>query len=135
MKWAEKRKIKEPYRQPFGDAITKKYGRPMGWVVFMGAVEKIFFPATLLVMGILRMWEPLLVTVAAESGISIGVLLFISRSPEHNRFMNSRSRGLEYFAKGLLLTPIRYMSILYDLVTVSVFTGQVWFSKETRWRK
>jgi glycosyltransferase involved in cell wall biosynthesis len=131
----EKRKIKEPYRQPFGDAITKKYGRPMGWVVFMGAVEKIFFPATLLVMGILRMWEPLLVTVAAESGISIGVLLFISRSPEHNRFMNSRNRGLEYVAKGLLLTPIRYMSILYDLVTVSVFTGQIWFNKEKRWRK
>jgi hypothetical protein len=35
----EKRRVAEPYRQAFGEEITKKRGRPMGWVLLMGVVE------------------------------------------------------------------------------------------------
>lgn len=131
----EKRRIKEPYRQPFGDDYTQKFGRPIGWAVLLGAFEKIFFPTALLVMLILRLWEPLLVTIIAETIISTTILLVISRTPQKNRFLKSTWRGIQYFLKGILLTPVRYLSLFYDLVTILIFLSQVWIFKNTRWRK
>lgn len=43
-KIAEMRHIEEQYRQPFGIPYTLQYGRPIGWVLLMSAVEKVFFP-------------------------------------------------------------------------------------------
>lgn len=37
----EMRRIKEAYRQAFGTEYTKRYGRPLGWVFFASAIEKI----------------------------------------------------------------------------------------------
>jgi len=131
----ERRKIKEAYRQPFGDNVTHKLGRPMGWVTFMGAFEKIAFPTTMLIMLLMQLWEPLIVTIIAESALSIGILLIISRRKDEVRRYRSWARGVEYFFKGIFLTPMRYMSLLYDLVTISVFASHVWVSGERRWRK
>ncbi|MCP5052819.1 MAG: glycosyltransferase family 2 protein [bacterium] len=130
----EKRKIKEAYRQPFGEGFTKRAGRPMGWVTFTAAFEKIAFPTTMLIMLLLQLWEPLIVTIAAESALSLGILLFISRRKDEVRAYRSWLRGVEYFFKGLLLIPIRYLSLMYDLVTIGVFATHVW-SGERRWRK
>ena len=131
----EKRIIREPYRQPFGDEFTEKYGRPIGWPIFLGAVEKIFFPTILVIMLVLKLWEPLLITVIAETVISTTILLLIARAPQANRFLKSTWRGIGYFFRGILLTPIRYLSLLYDLVTMMIFLIQVWFFKGIRWRK
>lgn len=46
----ELRVIKEQYRQPFGEDYTRRYGRPIGWVMFMSAVEKIGFPTALIII-------------------------------------------------------------------------------------
>jgi hypothetical protein len=131
----ERRKIKEAYRQAFGDDRTQKEGRPMGWVTLFSAVEKIAFPTTVLIMVILQLWEPLLITIIAESVLSVGILLVISRRKK-DRVKRYRSwlRGIEYFFKGVFLIPIRYMSLMYDLVTIGVFASHVW-TGERRWRK
>ena len=48
-----RRQIAEPYRQAFGRERTGRYGRPAKWMLMMSAVEKVFFPTTLLIMIIL----------------------------------------------------------------------------------
>jgi glycosyltransferase involved in cell wall biosynthesis len=120
----EKRRIKEQYRQTFGEEHTRKFGRPMGWVLLMAAIEKVFFPAALLIMIILRLWEPLGVTIAAETLLSLSILTFIAKG-----------HRAEYFLKGLLVTPMRYSSLLYDLFTIGRFSADLWIFRNRRWRK
>jgi len=119
-----KRKIKEQYRQPFGVDYTIKYGRPIGWVLFMSALEKVAFPTTLTIMMILHMWTALLLTVSIESVLSVCVLMMIAKG-----------HRLEYFLKGVLAIPMRYSVILFDLVTMIRFAADLWVFKNRRWRK
>ena len=37
----EQRRIAEPYRQPFGERLTREQGRPIGWVLVFTALEKL----------------------------------------------------------------------------------------------
>jgi len=120
----EKRLISEPYRQAFGEGYTQKYGRPIGWVLLMSAIEKIFFPFVLLAMIILRLWEPLAITAIAETILSVGILTIIAKG-----------RRFECLMKGIMVTPMRYMSLLYDLVTIGRFSVDLWITKNRRWRK
>ena len=121
---AEHRRIKEQYRQPFGLAHTMKFGRPIGWVLFMSAFEKVAFPTTLLIMILLQLWEPLAVTLLAESALAVGLLTWAARG-----------RRLEYLGKGLAVTPLRYGVLLFDLVTIGRFAFDLWISRNRRWRK
>lgn len=120
----DRRRRREPYRQPFGLDKTKQLGRPMGWVILTAAMEKVFFPAALAIMLILRLWEPLAVTLAAETIISVGLLTAVSTG-----------RRIRMFLQGILVTPLRYASLLFDLVTISRFAGDVWFTRNRLWRK
>jgi len=119
-----KRLIKEQYRQTFGMEHTLKYGRPIGWVLFMSAMEKIFFPTALLIMIILQMWEPLAITLVAEMIISLIILTIIAKG-----------RRLEYMFKGLLVSPLRYLALLFDIITIGRFASDVWITRNKRWRK
>lgn len=132
---ADKRVIREPYRQPFGLEFTREYGRPIGWVILLSAVEKVFFPFAMLLMMLLGWWETLAITLAAETVVSLTVLGFVARSPKQSVFYRPKYRGLRYFFKGLLVTPIRYLSLLYDLVTIGIFVVHVWILRERKWRK
>ncbi len=120
----EKRKIKEPYRQVFGDERTEKYGRPMGWSIFTSLAEKILFPITLLLMIIFQMWDALLLTLVLEAFVSIGVLIYINKG-----------KRWEYMLKGVLSTPVRYLSLLYDFVTFIRFLADILIFRDKRWRK
>lgn len=120
----ERRKAREPYRQPFGLDKTLQLGRPMGWVTLTYAMEKIFFPTAVLIMLILKLWEPLAVTLAAETIVSVGILTAVSNG-----------RRLNMFFKGILVTPIRYASLLFDLVTITRFASDLWITRNRRWRK
>jgi glycosyltransferase involved in cell wall biosynthesis len=120
----ERRAIREPYRQAFGRARTESLGRPAGWIVAMSAVEKVFFPVTLLILAILRAWEPLAITVAVETAIcmfALGVVM--------------KGRRLEYVAKALLVTPIRYALLATELVTLGRFANDLWITNNRSWRK
>ncbi|KZC15465.1 glycosyl transferase family 2 [Rhodanobacter sp. FW510-R12] len=120
----EMRKIAEPYRQAFGEEVTRRYGRPLGWIIFMSAIEKIGFPTALIVMPLLRMWEPLLITVLAESLLSLMVLVVISKGERWKAF-----------GKSLLVTPLRYALILTEIVTIGRFASDLWITRNRKWRK
>jgi len=120
----EKRTIREAYRQPFGIDYSRTYGRPMGWIIFASALEKVFFPTTMLIMTILRMWEALLITVAIETAVSVGILAIIAEG-----------RRFKMLVKGLLLTPVRYSVLAFDFITIMRFAVDLWITKNRRWRK
>ena len=120
----DKRKNYDPYRQAFGDHVLRRLGRPIGWAVFLSLGEKIFYPTAIVIMISLGLWEELSVTVLAEIVVTTSVLTYVAK--EHR---------VQYFFKGLAATPIRYMSLFYDWVTVGRFAKDIWISKNTRWRK
>jgi len=120
----QKRKIVEAYRQAFGTNITQIYGRPMGWVVFFALLEKITFPVVLLIMIALRLWEPLLITVIAESTFTILVLVYLANG-----------HRIEYFFKALITTPIRYALVFVDAFTMIGFLFDLFILKDRSWRK
>lgn len=118
------RKIQEPYREAFGDNVTVQYGRPMGWVIFVSLLEKTLYPTTILIMMLFQAWEVLGLTIALETLISVGVLVAISKG---ERF--------SYFIKGIVATPLRYATILFDLYTMTRFATDIWLTKKKGWRK
>lgn len=119
-----KRKIKEAYRQPFGSAFTKQYGRPMGWVIFASAAEKVFFPAAIIIVALLQWWEALAVTLIAETALSVGLMAALNKDER-----------MKTIIKGLLMTPVRYLSLLYDAVTMTRFAADLWLTGNRGWRK
>jgi hypothetical protein len=121
---ANLRKVQEQYRQPFGEQYTQQYGRPIGWALFLGAAEKIGFPTSLVIMLILRMWEALAVTLVAELLVSLSVLFVVARG--------ARFRTL---AKGVLITPLRYVLMVADTITIGRFAVDLWITGNRKWRK
>jgi glycosyltransferase involved in cell wall biosynthesis len=120
----ELRLIKEQYRQPFGDKYTLEYGRPIGWAMFLSGIEKIGFPTAIIILLILRMWEPLAVTLIAEVLVSMAVLFIVARG---SRIVTT--------LKGLLMTPVRYAMILADSWTIVRFAFDIWITGNRKWRK
>jgi hypothetical protein len=120
----ERRRIAEPYRQPFGVEYTKRNGRPIGWVLLTSAIEKVAFPASLIIMLMIRAWEPLVITVVAETIVALGALVIVARG-----------QRLEYFAKGILISPLRYGLIFWDAITISRFAKDLWITRNRKWRK
>jgi glycosyltransferase involved in cell wall biosynthesis len=120
----DRRRVGEPYRQPFGREYTRRFGRPVGWLLVAGAIEKVFFPVALLIMLLLREWEALFVTIGAESVIALTALVLITKGER-----------VQYFFKGLAVVPLRYVLIASELVTVARFAVDLWVSKNRKWRK
>ena len=120
----ERRVIGEPYRQAFGRARTIALGRPAGWTLAMSAIEKVFFPTSLLIMAILGWWEALAVTVVAETAVTLLALCLVMKG-----------KRLEYVFKGLLATPIRYALLGTELITLARFAVDLWITGNRKWRK
>ena len=122
---AERRQVKEAYRQPFGIDYTKKYGRPIGWTILFGLIEKISFSLILLGLIVFRRWEMLEFTVVAELGLLLALTVVLSL----------QQRRLDYIWKMILSTPVRYFVAMYDLVVTVSFVVDVWVLKDFNWRK
>ena len=120
----DRRRIREPYRQAFGSAQTRHYGRPVGWTVMSSAVEKVGFPTVLLVMALLGNWEGLLITVCAETVLTVAALVIAMKD-----------QRLEYLVKGIAVTPIRYALLATEFVTIARFASDLWVTKNRKWRK
>ena len=120
----DRRRIREQYRQAFGREYTRKNGRPVGWLLAAGAIEKVFFPTALLIMVLLGHWEAFWVTLAAESLIGLTALVLVTKG-----------QRIEYFFKGLAVMPVRYVLIVADLVTIGRFATDLWITKNRNWRK
>ena len=72
----ERRAVGEPYRQSFGRDHTAQFGRPMGWVLVMTAVEKMLFPTILVLMCTFGLWETLALTIIGGLFLTTSVTLF-----------------------------------------------------------
>ena len=120
----ERRVAREPYRQAFGRTRTESHGRPAGWILMMAAVEKVFFPTALLIMLIERNWEALAVTVACETLVCVGALALVMKG-----------QRLEYTLKALAVTPIRYVLLGSELITIGRFASDLWVTNNRKWRK
>jgi glycosyltransferase involved in cell wall biosynthesis len=118
------RLVKEQYRQPFGEKATREYGRPVGWAMFLGALEKIGFPTALLIMVALRWWEPLAVTFLAEMAVSLTVLFLVAKGQRFSMML-----------KGLIVTPLRYVLMVADTITMARFATDLWITGNRKWRK
>ena len=68
-------------------------------------------------------WWPLAFTIIAETTLFTMLLVVFSKG-----------RRLEYAAKGILVTPLRYGMIVSDIVTVARFFYDLW-TKRRDWRK
>ena len=121
---AERRRVAEAYRQPFGRDYTRRIGRPVGWLLAAAAVEKVFFPTALLIMLLLGQWEAFWVTVACESLIGLTALVLVTKG-----------HRLEYFFKGLAVIPVRYMLLCAEFVTLGRFAVDLWITRNRKWRK
>ena len=75
-------------------------------------------------MLLLRHWEALLVTMAAESAVALTALVLVTKG-----------QRLQYFFKGLAVIPLRYVLIAAELVTVGRFATDLWITKNRNWRK
>ena len=121
---SDRRRIQEPYRQAFGREHTTAFGRPAGWALLSSAVEKTCFPSVLLAMALLENWEGLLITIAAETLLTIVTLTVVMKN-----------QRLEYLIKGVAVTPVRYTLVALELVTLARFAIDVWLTKNRKWRK
>jgi glycosyltransferase involved in cell wall biosynthesis len=120
----DRRVAREAYRQAFGRERTALSGRPAGWILLMSAIEKIFFPTSLLIMLILRNWEALAVTAAAETAFCVAALGWVMKG-----------KRLEYALKGVVATPLRYALIVSELFTIARFATDLWITDNRKWRK
>jgi glycosyltransferase involved in cell wall biosynthesis len=120
----DRRVVQEPYRQGFGRERTRVYGRPVGWILMGAAIEKVLFPTILLGMMLVGNWHGVALTVVIETLICLTALVAITKG-----------RRLEYLAKGLAVTPIRYALIASEVVTLSRFASDLWLTKNRKWRK
>jgi glycosyltransferase involved in cell wall biosynthesis len=120
----ERRRVREPYRQPFGSAHTESYGRPAGWAVLMSAIEKVTLPSVLLAMILLGNWQGVLITVCAETLLTVTMLA-----------LAMKNHRVEYLLKGVAVTPIRYGLLVADLFTLARFASDLWVTRNRKWRK
>jgi hypothetical protein len=88
------------------------------------AIEKVLFPTILLGMMLVGNWHGVTLTVLVETLICVSALVAVTKG-----------RRLEYLAKGVAVTPIRYALIASELVTLSRFASDIWLTKNRKWRK
>ena len=108
----------------FGEQYTQKYGRNIGWFIFTTAIEKITFPTIILVLIILQYWLTLLITLGAEVSLYTVLITYLHKN-----------RRIRNFFKAIVLTPIRYSQLMFDLVVFARLMIDLWITKNRRWRK
>ena len=72
---------------------------------------------------LIAMWS-LALTVGIETLICVTALALVMKN-----------RRLEYFLKGLAITPIRYGLLGWELATIGRFASDLWITNNRKWRK
>ena len=88
------------------------------------AFEKVAFPTALVIMILLQLWKPLAIALVAESVLATSLLVMVAQG-----------HRLEYLAKGLLVAPLRYAVLLFDLIAIGRFAADRWIFRSRRLRK
>lgn len=118
----EARRIREAYRQAFGERITRERGRPLGAALAVIALERIGYPVLLLTLAILSQWVLLAAVVAAETAVTCAIAA---------RFAPGRRRVAALQA--LAWTPLRYVLMVQEPFAVGWFAIRLWWRRELGW--
>ena len=73
---------------------------------------------------IIRNWEGLFITIGAETLLAVVALAVVMKG-----------QRLEYFVKGIAVTPVRYALLVFELLTIAQFASDLWLTGNRRWRK
>ncbi len=119
----DQRKIREAYRQPFGERLTHRQGRPIGTALLWQALERIGYPVVLLVLGFNGWWIALALTAGAEIALTVAVSAWLARP----------GRRLARALWALLATPPRYALIALQPIAMLWFAGGFWLAGQHRW--
>jgi glycosyltransferase involved in cell wall biosynthesis len=120
---SDKRRIREQYRAAWGEQVTRREGRPVGWLDLIGLVEKLTYPLILLYLAIFS-HEAFWITIGAETLVCM--LLVLATADPGNR--------LKYAAMLVPATPIRLMSLCVDMFAVWKCIGDIAVGNRA-WRK
>ena len=113
-----------PYQEPLGRLHAQESGRPIGWAVFFALFEKVTYPLIMALFIIAGWFDILGYTILFES---ILYTILIGIFGKENRLL--------YMGKGLMITPIRYLSIFTDIFTVGKFFVDLTKPRGRAWRK
>lgn len=103
-----------PYQEPLGRLYAKETGRPIGWAVFFALFEKVTYPIIMLLFILVGWFDILGYTILFETIMYVALLGLFGREEK-----------VIYMGKGLLITPIRYLSIFTDVFTVGKFLADL----------
>jgi glycosyltransferase involved in cell wall biosynthesis len=120
---AERRRVVDGYRQSFGLQVAERLGRPAGWTTLFVLFEKVSFVFVLLTMVAIGAWVPLAITIGTDLLFYMVILAVFSDD-----------FWLKAIAKGAAVTPIRYATLLVDLVTIVLFLFDIATGRR-HWRK
>lgn len=116
------RKIREAYRQPFGERMTRQHGRPIGAALLCIALERVGYPVLLLVLALGGHWAAL----AALVGVEVMATLAIA-------WRHAPQPAPDALLQGVLATPLRYALILLEPFAMTWFGIRLWLRGDFRW--
>lgn len=120
----ERRVHPDAWRQPFGRDHARREGRPAGWMVLLALFEKVSFPLVLVALALMGRWDILVWTFTLETALMVVLVAAFGQPPR-----------LHYVGMTLVVTPLRYGTILFDVVTVSRFLLDLLKPGRKHWRK
>jgi hypothetical protein len=100
-----RRKIKEQYRAAWGEQVTRKDGRPVGWLELFSLLEKLIYPMMLLYLAVFNR-EAFFITIAVEAAFCMLLILLTA----------DRGTRFKYAAMIVPATPVRLMGLGVDVV-------------------
>lgn len=103
---AQRRRIKEQYRAPWGEDHTRRFGRRVGWVDLLSLFEKVSYPTLLLYFAFFN-HEVFWISIGLEAILATAGVFIVADS------------GSRLKSAGMMLaaTPIRLLSLGVDLIT------------------
>jgi len=117
------RRIREQYRAAWGEEITRKEGRPVGWLELTCLMEKLSYPLVLAYLAVFDL-EVFLLTLAAETVLCMGLVLATADA----------GTRVKYAAMLIPATPIRLMSMCVDMFAVTRCLVDI-AAGNRRWKK
>ncbi len=103
---AQRRRIQEQYRAPWGEDYTRRFGRSVGWVDLVSLFEKVSYPSLLLYFAFFH-HEMFWISIGLEALLATTGVSIVADS------------GRRWKSAGMMLaaTPIRLLTLGVDLIT------------------
>jgi hypothetical protein len=117
------RRVREAYRQPFGERMTREHGRPIGTALLLIALEQAVYPIVLLMLLLTGQWAVLAVLVGLEMTMTLLIVGVCS----------STRQPASALGRAVLAMPLRYALILMQPLAMVRFAIRLWMRREFRW--